>query len=55
MKTVIPYSLTIRESLKSGLPIEAYFIEKGVPNIGTSWKIVKAYDELADEILKEVE
>lgn len=55
MKTVIPYSLTIRESLKSGLPIEAYFIEKGVPNIGSAWKIVKAYDELADEILKEVE
>lgn len=54
MKSVIPYSTTVRESLKSGLPIEAYFIERNVPNIGTSWKIVNAYDSLADEIIKEV-
>ena len=41
--------------MKSGLPIEAYFIERNVPHIGTSWKIVNAYDSLADEIIKEVE
>ena len=55
MKSVIPYSTTVRESQKSGLPIEAYFIERNVPNIGTAWKIVNAYEALADEILKEVE
>lgn len=55
METVIPYSTTVRESLKSGLPIEAYFTERNVPNIGTSWKIVNAYESLADEIVREVE
>jgi chromosome partitioning protein len=55
MNSVIPYSTTVRESQKAGLPIEAYFIERNVPNIGTSWKIVNAYEGLADEILKEVE
>ena len=55
MQSVIPYSYTVRESQKAGLPIEAYFIERNVPNIGTSWKIVNAYECLADEILKEVE
>jgi chromosome partitioning protein len=55
MHSVIPYSTTVRESQKSGLPIEAYFIERNVPKIGTSWKIVNAYEDLANEILKEVE
>ena len=55
MNSVIPYSATVRESQKAGLPIEAYFIERNVPQIGTSWKIVNAYNSLADEILKEVE
>lgn len=55
MHSVIPYSTTVRESQKSGLPIEAYFIERNVPKIGTSWKIVNAYENLANEILKEVE
>lgn len=55
MQSVIPYSTTVRESQKAGLPIEAYFIERNVPNIGTSWKIVNAYESLADEILREVE
>ena len=55
MQSVIPYSTTVRESQKAGLPIEAYFIERNVPNIGTAWKIVHAYENLADEILKEVE
>jgi len=55
MHSVIPYSTTVRESQKSGLPIEAYFIERNVPKIGASWKIVNAYEDLANEILKEVE
>lgn len=55
MNTVIPYSTTVRESQKAGLPIEAYFLERNVPQIGTSWKIVNAYNSLADEILGEVE
>ena len=55
MNAVIPYSTTVRESQKAGLPIEAYFIERNVPKIGTSWKIVNAYESLAEEILREVE
>ncbi|MBQ6211850.1 MAG: ParA family protein [Ruminococcus sp.] len=55
MNAVIPYSTTVRESQKAGLPIEAYFIERNVPQIGTSWKIVNAYESLAEEILREVE
>lgn len=50
MQTIIPYSITIRESQKAGLPIEAYFIERKVPK--SSWKIVNAYTALADEILE---
>lgn len=52
LQTVIPYSKTVRESQKEGLPIEAYFIEKGVPRNMNSWKIVNAYNELAEEIMK---
>lgn len=55
MNSVIPYSTTVRESQKAGLPIEAYFIERNVPPIGSAWKIVNAYNSLADEILREVE
>ena len=55
MKSVIPYSTTVRESQKAGLPIEAYFLERNVPKIGNSWKIVNAYEDLANEILREVE
>ncbi len=54
MNTVIPYSTTVRESQKSGLPVEAYFVERKVPKIGNSWKIVNAYEQLADEIIAEV-
>lgn len=50
MQTIIPYSTTIRESQKAGLPIEAYFIERKVPK--SSWKIVNAYTALANEILE---
>lgn len=52
MKTVIPYSKTVRESQKAGLPIEAYFYERGVPRTQTSWKIVNAYENLANEIME---
>lgn len=52
MKTVIPYSKTVRESQKAGLPIEAYFRERGVPQTQTSWKIVNAYESLTNEILE---
>lgn len=51
LQTVIPYSRTVRESQKAGLPIEAYFREKGVPNNRNSWKIVHAYTALANEIM----
>lgn len=51
MQTVIPYSRTVRESQKAGLPIEAYFTEKKVPKNGNSWKIVNAYENLAKEIM----
>lgn len=55
MQTVIPYSKTVRESQKAGLPIEKYFAEKNVPRNKNSWKIVNAYEELADEIMKGVQ
>lgn len=52
MKSVIPYSKTVRESQKAGLPIEAYFRERGVPQTQTSWKIVNAYESLTNEIME---
>lgn len=52
LKTVIPYSKTVRESQKAGLPIEEYFSEKNVPKNKNSWKIVYAYEELAYEIMR---
>lgn len=54
MQTIIPYSKTVRESQKAGLPIEKYFIEKGVPQNKNSWKIVNAYEELTAEIMRGV-
>ena len=51
LNTVIPYSKTVRESQKAGLPIEAYFREKGVPQTKKAWKIVNAYEELTAEIM----
>lgn len=52
LNTVIPYSKTVRESQKAGLPIEAYFRERAVPPNKNSWKIVNAYEALAEEIMK---
>jgi chromosome partitioning protein len=52
MKTVIPYSPTVRESQKMGLPIEAYFDEKNVPNTRNARKIALAYADLANEIIE---
>ena len=54
MQTVIPYSRTVRESLKAGLPVEAYFIEKKVPRNESSWKIVRSYQQLAAEIMRDI-
>ena len=54
MQTVIPYSKSVRESQKAGLPIEAYFIDRAVPHSKTAWKIVDAYEDLAEEIMKAV-
>lgn len=51
MNTVIPYSKTVRESQKAGLPIEAYFREKSVPQTKRAWQIVNAYEELTAEIM----
>jgi chromosome partitioning protein len=55
LQTIIPYSDTVRESQKAGLPLEAYFTEKKVPRSGSSWKIVNAYENLTDEILRRSE
>lgn len=52
LQTTIPYSKTVRESQKKGLPIEEYFIERGVPRIfKNSWNIVNAYEALTKEIM----
>lgn len=52
LSTTIPYSKTVRESQKKGLPIEEYFIERGVPRFfKNAWNIVNAYDELTTEIM----
>lgn len=51
MQTIIPYSKTVRESQKAGLPIEPFFIERGVPHTKNAWKIVNAYEELAAEMV----
>lgn len=53
LKTTIPYSKTVRESQKKGLPIEEYFIERGVPRIfKNSWNVVNAYEALTTEIMR---
>lgn len=52
LQSVIPYSKTVRESLKNGMPIEAYFRERAVPPSQTAWKIVHAYEDLTNEIMR---
>ncbi len=52
MNTIIPYSKTVRESQKNGLPIEEYFESKGTPKTKNTWKIVDAYNALTEEILR---
>ena len=54
MRTIIPFSRTVRESQKEGLPLQAYFTEKKVPRNGSSWKIVNAYAELAREVMEDI-
>lgn len=55
MHSVIPFSDTVRDSQKYGMPIEEYFEQKGVPKIGTAWNVVRAYTELTNEIIGGVE
>lgn len=55
MKTIIPYSKTVRESQKAGLPLEAYFIDRAVPHSKRAWKIVDAYESLAHEVMRDNE
>ena len=56
MKTVIPYSRTVINSQRELLPLEEYFIKRGVPrSLKNSWKVVDAYNELAKEIIGGVE
>ena len=52
METVIPYSQTVRQSQKSGLPLEPYFLMRGTPKTPRTWKIVYAYENLTREILR---
>lgn len=52
MKAVIPYSRTVINSQRELLPLEEYFIKRGVPrSLKNSWKVVDAYSALADEIM----
>ena len=51
LDTVVPYSDTVILSQREGLPVEAYFEQRGVPKIGTAWNVVRAYTELANEIV----
>jgi chromosome partitioning protein len=52
MKAVIPYSRTVINSQREMLPLEEYFIKRGVPrSLKNSWKVVDAYTDLADEII----
>lgn len=51
MRTIIPFSKTVRRSLNENLPVGEYF--KGrVPKTKNSWKIVQSYDDLAVEIMR---
>lgn len=52
MNTVIPYSETVIDSQRENLPLEDYFVMRGVPrHLKGAWKVVDAYTELTNEIL----
>ena len=51
LDTVVPYSDTVILSQREGLPVEAYFEQRGVPKIGSAWNVVRAYTALANEIV----
>lgn len=52
MKTIIPYSDTVRDSQRYGMTLEEYFEEKGVPrHLKSAWKAVDAYTSLTNEII----
>lgn len=52
MNTIVPYSKTVRESQKAELAVEELFIKNGVPPNPQSWKIVRAYEALTNEIME---
>ncbi len=53
MQTVIPFSETVIDSQKSGLPLEEYFEKRNVPRfLKNAWKVVDAYEKLAKEIMR---
>jgi len=52
MNTVIPFSKTVRESQKAELAVEELFIKNNVPPNPQSWKIVRAYESLTNEIIE---
>lgn len=52
METIIPYSVTVRESQKVGKTVEEYLDMKKVPNVKIARKIAYSYSGLTDEIIK---
>ena len=52
LNTIIPWSKTVRESQKAEVAIAEYFTQSNVPPNPQSWKIVHAYEALANEILE---
>jgi chromosome partitioning protein len=52
LNTIIPWSKTVRESQKAEVSIEELFVKNNVPPNKNSWKIVRAYEELTNEIIE---
>jgi chromosome partitioning protein len=55
LSTIVPFSVTVRESQKLGLSVEEYLDFKKAPNTKSSRKICKAYEELTEEIIARCE
>lgn len=55
MNAVIPYAESVINSQRELLPLEVYFTEKKIPtSFKNCWKIADSYNELANEIMREV-
>ncbi len=53
MRTIIPYSRAIIDSQRAMLPVNDYFIKRGVPAyLKNAWQICDSYDSLAAEIIR---